>query len=395
VALAATETVSYGVLSYAFAVFLPVMRTDLGWSSTAISGAYTLALLVSAAAAVPVGRWLDRHGPRWLMTVGSLAASLLVFAWAATQTLWGFYLAWAGIGLTMAAVLYEPAFATITRQFPDPRERDRALVLLTVVAGFASTIFVPLSQWLVDTRGWRTALTVLAVLLAACTVPPHALLLPGQQQAPPLTIRPADSKPDAPGIAARTAIRLAGFWWLAASITLATVGNSAITVHLVAALQERHYSSQVAATVTGLLGATAVLGRLLLIPAGRRRPRTQFTAYVFAGQAVGLAILLTWPHPPGLAMFVLLFGVGRGIVSLARASLVAEFYGRGQYATINGTIALLVTLANALAPLAVGALRTALGSYTPILWVLAATAMLACAAMLQAAHHQPAQPREP
>jgi MFS family permease len=100
---------------------------------------------------------------------------------------------------------------------------------------------------------------------------------------------------------------------------------------------------------------------------------------------------LTWHHPLGLALFVLLFGVGRGILSLGRASLVAEFYGDGEYATINGTIALLVTLANALAPLAVGTLRTAVGSYTPPLWVLAATAMLAGAAMLQAAHHGPGQ----
>jgi MFS family permease len=272
VALAATETVSYGVLSYAFAVFLPVLHAELGWSSTAISGAYTLALLVSAAAAVPAGRWLDRHGPRLLMTAGSLVASLLILACAATHTLWGFYLTWAGIGLTMAALLYEPAFATITRQFPDSRDRDRALITLTVVAGFASTIFVPLAQWLVDTHGWRAALTVLAVLLAACTIPTHALLLPGPEPRPPPPIRPAAGKRNASRIPARTAMRRAGFRWLATSFTLAALGTGAIGVHLVAALHELDYSPQVAASATGLLGATAVLGRFLLALAARRWP---------------------------------------------------------------------------------------------------------------------------
>ena len=80
--LATTETISWGILYYAFAAFLVPMQQELGWSTAALTGAYSLALLVSGLAAVPVGRWVDRHGPRLLMTVGSIGGTLLVLAWA-------------------------------------------------------------------------------------------------------------------------------------------------------------------------------------------------------------------------------------------------------------------------------------------------------------------------
>ena len=79
--LAVTETVSWGILYYAFAVVQVPMRAELGFSAATMAGAFSLAVAVSGLAAVPVGRWLDTHGARGLMTVGSIAAVLLVWAW--------------------------------------------------------------------------------------------------------------------------------------------------------------------------------------------------------------------------------------------------------------------------------------------------------------------------
>src|SRR5262245_24329507 len=87
-AVAVTEVVSWGILYYSFAVFVAPMHAELGWSRVAITGAYSLALLCSGLAAVPVGRWLDRHGARTLMTAGSIAASLLLLAWSQVQHMW-------------------------------------------------------------------------------------------------------------------------------------------------------------------------------------------------------------------------------------------------------------------------------------------------------------------
>ena len=137
--LGVTETISWGVLYYAFSVILTPMEHDLGWSRATVTGAFSLALVLSGLGAAPVGRWLDGHGARGLMTIGSVAGALLMVAWARVADPLGFYVIWAGIGIVMAMTLYEPAFAVVAQWFD--RKRNRALTAVTLMAGFASTIF--------------------------------------------------------------------------------------------------------------------------------------------------------------------------------------------------------------------------------------------------------------
>src|SRR5262245_61059452 len=152
------------------------MEEALHASRVAISGAFSLGLAISALAAVPVGRWLDRRGPRGLMTAGSCLAAVLCLAWARVESAPALYAVWFGMGFAMAATLYEPAFAAVVSWFPT-HGRDRALLLLTLVAGLASTIFMPIEAWLLARLGWRTAITALALVLGAITIPVHALAL--------------------------------------------------------------------------------------------------------------------------------------------------------------------------------------------------------------------------
>ncbi len=114
-ALSITETVSWGILYYAFAVFLLPMQRELGFSTAQLTGAFSLALLISGIAGIAVGRYLDGRSPRALMTAGSIAGALLVLAWSRLDGLAAFYALWAGIGLVMATVLYEPAFVVLAK----------------------------------------------------------------------------------------------------------------------------------------------------------------------------------------------------------------------------------------------------------------------------------------
>ena len=152
--LALTET---HLLGYSVLCVYGVPNADAGgagWSRAAMTGAFSLALLLSGLAGIPVGRWLDRYGPRVLMTLGSCAATLLVLAWGGVQHLTMFYLIWAGIGVIMAAVLYEPAFFVVATWFV--RQRGRALTVLTLLAGLASVIYIPGRDWNAsDTNLWR------------------------------------------------------------------------------------------------------------------------------------------------------------------------------------------------------------------------------------------------
>jgi MFS family permease len=387
--LALTETVSWGILYYAFSVFLVPMRGALGWSEAALTGAYSLALLVSGIAAPFVGRWIDRRGPRALMTAGSLLGVALVLAWSQVGSLLAWYLIWVGMGLAMSATLYDPAFTAVTAWFE--RDRAKAFLLVTIAAGFASTIFLPLAAWLVSERGWRAALVVLAGLLFLLAALPHAIFLRRRPEDLGMlpdgeTVRDSPEGGSVPAIPTgaelREALRDPAFWWLAAGFALETISAVAVGVYLIAYLTDRGDGARFAAFATGLIGAAQVAARILATMLGHRVSQVTLTGFVFALQAVALAILLEWQVNAGVLLAVLLLGMGRGVVTLMRAGLVAEFYGRRNFGAINGSLALMLNGARALAPIGAGIAYGQLGGYRPVFWGLAGISLLGASMMI-------------
>jgi MFS family permease len=381
-AFAVTQTVGYGTLYYAFAVLLHPMAATLRTSTTAVTGAFTASVLAGAVMAVPVGRWLDRHGGRALMTTGSLVATGFVVAWSQVRTVAQLYAVLIGIGLSMAMVLYEPAFAVIISWF-DPGRRAKALLAVTVVAGFASSIFLPLTGQLVDRYGWRTALLILAVLHGVITVPLHAFVVRRPPREPSATPHTASA---VPGAAVRAALTDSRFWCLAVAFVAHSAAMSAMTVHLVGFLVGKGHPATFAAAVAGLLGALSVTGRLVLTGAQRRVRTTSIVAAVFGIQAVAaLCLLVIAGSVPGAVAGVTAFGLGFGIASLAAPALLADRYGTAAYATIAGTLAVPVTLAKAGAPLGAAALLSTSGGYTPVLTAISGTCLVAVAGILTGA----------
>jgi len=395
-ALAITQPVSWGILYYGFSAMLTPMQAETHWSRAALTGAFSLALLVSGITAVPVGRWLDQHGARGVMTLGSCLAVLLVIAWAHVQTLVGFYAIWLGIGVIMAFVLYEPAFAVIATWFV--RRRSQALTVLTFGGGLASVIFVPLTTYLTQAHGWRNALLILAAGLAAITIPLHALIL---RRDPAIVGAVPDGDLAAGMRSARAqhrvethatvheALRGANFWSLSTAFSLSVFAAVAIAVHLIPFLMERGYPTSFAALTVSVLGGSQIPGRLVFAPLGSRLSLRWITAALFGMMAMGVLILLAAPSGWLILVGAALFGAGSGASSPARAALVAEFYGVTHYGSINGMMSLAMTVAKASAPVGMGFLYTWAGQYAPVFWTLAAAALGAAGAILLA--HQPRQ----
>lgn len=378
-ALALTTTVSYGVLYYAYGVFLPAMEHDLSWTRAQTSGAFSAALLVSGLVAPLVGRVVDRHGARVLMTLGSLAGTLLVLAWSRVTTLPGLYTTWVGLGVVMACVFYDPAFTVIARWFQ--QKRPQALLTVTLVAGLASTIFVPLSTALLSSLGWRVALTLLAGLLAVLTVLPHALFLRRDPQDlglhPDGAHAPTATPSTVARLSARVVVREARFRWLTLTFALAQFTAVAVAVHLVPLLLERGYAPTFVALAAGLVGLAALPGRVVFAPLTARLSLPRVTTLVFAARVLALLALLILPGTGGVWAFVLLFGAANGMTTLVRASLIAEVYGSAHYGAISGSVALVVSAAQATAPFVAGGAHVLTGGYTSVLWGLLGMALLA------------------
>ena len=375
---AITQTLGYGCLYYAFAVLLHPIAADLHTSTAAVTGALTAAVLTWAVVAVPVGRRLDRHGGRAIMTIGSAAGAVLLVAWSQVYAVWQLYLVFAGLGAAMAMALYEAATAVIVAWF-DPDRRSRALLAMIVVAGFASTIFMPLTGLLNDRYGWRTTLLVLAALYGLVAVPLHALAVRRPPGGPAL---PRQQITAGRRTLLRAAVRDGRFWCLAVAFVAHAAAMSTMTIHLVGYLVTEGHPATFAATVAGLLGVLSVTGRLLLTAAGRRFPLSTVVAVVFAIQAAAVVgLLLAAGTRLGAVLAVTGFGIGFGVASLAKPALLADRYGTLAYGSIAGTLAAPVTLAKAAAPLGAAVLY-ATTSYRPVLAVVGGLCLLAAVGIL-------------
>ena len=376
VALCVTEIVSYGALYYAFAVLAPTIAKDTSWSTLAVTAAFSVGSLAGAVCGIPVGRMLQRHGPRPVMAIGSIIGAGAVGLVAVATDLPTFFLAWLLVGIATSGLYYAPAFAALTGWF-GPR-RVAAITTLTLAAGFASTIFAPFTNLLDAQLGWRGAYLVLAGIVLVVTLPAHAFALrepwPRQERVAVghdreiLTSRP--------------------FVLLTAAGTLTSLVSYASLVALPLLLIGRGTSPALAAWAVGLSGAGQVLGRLIYPRLNRTTsPRTR-TAAVIALLAAGVGIQSLVTGPVWLLFLIaIVTGAARGLFTLVNATFVADLWGPERYASVSGVYNAPVSAAGALAPGIGAAVAATMGGYPALFAVLCAVAV--AAALIAAAARAP------
>ncbi|MBI4206542.1 MAG: MFS transporter [Betaproteobacteria bacterium] len=377
--LATAQVVSWGSIYYSFSLFVVPMEAELGWTRTEINGALSSGLLISGFAAYPVGAWIDRHGGRALMTLGSALATVLLAAWSAIESLALLYVIWIGLGLALAATLYEPVFAVLTRTFP---ETYRArITALTLIGGFASTVFIPLTQLFISEFGWRNALLALAVCNAAICVPLHAFLLRAE---PGHTTRAAGSgggSARAEENILRRALRHPAFWGLAVCFTAYYAAFSALTFHIIPLLAERAVPIATIVAAVAVVGPAQVAGRLVLF-AARGRLSASFAGRL-ATLMFPLSVVFLIAFPSSLAalfVFAACYGAANGIMTIVRGTAVPDLMWREGYGAINGALTLPSNVARAIAPFVAALIWKAGSNYDAVLWSILAAGFAAALA---------------
>jgi len=345
-----------------------------------------VALVAAGLESAPIGRLIDRYGGRWVMTAGSLLGGLLLVALPHVSTAWQLYGLWALVGLAMAATLYDPAFAVLAQVF---RERQRkAITALTLFGGFASTVFWPLTQALMQRYGWQDALLVLGLLNMLLCAPLHWMTLPGSR----------GKTENAPGKAApsRTdlsqVLRDPKFYGLCAAFTGNALVFSAMSVHMISLLQGKGLTLSQAAWVGALIGPMQVFGRVLEYSFLSRWTASRVGTLAMWLLPVSLGVLaLPGSHLGPLAMFALLYGGGNGVMTIVRGAVPAELYGREGYGAINGAMAAPVLIAKAAGPTVASLVLSITGQPAALLLCLSAVAS-ASALVFAAAARRSRQP---
>lgn len=364
--LCIAELSSWGLLYYSLPVAVTPISEDMGWSQTTVTAALSVGLIVSALAGVRVGRLLDSHGPRTLMSLGTVIGIVALLLVAAAPNLIVFFLAWVLAGFAQAATLYPPAFAVVTRWYGT--ERVRPLTTITLVGGLASTVFAPIIAGLIDSCGWRTTYVILAGILALTALPMHWFFLNRRwaDEAAGQSRVPSRSE-------IRTITRSARFIVLQIAVALATFTLFAVTINIIPLLIDRGAGYGLAAIALGLVGFGQVAGRFFYPALERRTSSRTRTVLLFACGAIGLWLLAFVPGPIWLLIGIgMLAGGVRGCITLLQATAVADRWGTTNFGAINGVFVAPITVGTALAPVAGPALAGVVGGYTMMALVMAA-----------------------
>ena len=399
--LSLPQLITWGSVFYTFSLLMTPLEAELGMGRAESSLAFSMALLAEGLMAYAVGRWIDRGHERLVMSLGSvwIGVGLLGHSWVSSVS--GFYAAWIWLGLGMAATLYTPAFALVTRRFP--QDFRRAIITLTFLGGLASTVFIPLFAWWIDLWGWRQALWALAALQFLVCLPLHAWLLQGAARSPkdlaamnpphhPADEDQADEEValhppqknvrQAHTVSVRKHLGQAPFWLLAIFMVLTMAVTSALPAHMIALLQESGLSPAWVVAIPAAIGIVQVVGRWVLfvferywdVHAANRWIPTLIPAGV-------LALLIGGLNPVASLVFVLLYGLGNGMITIVKGTAMAQYVSRAHVGQLNGLLGMPIALARAAAPLGLGLLWSPAHGYSVALGCLLALSVLGTAAL--------------
>jgi len=376
-ALGIGQIISWGTLFYTIAVLGPPMAQALRVSDVMLYGSFTAGLFVSGIASPWVGSRIDRRGGRAVLAAGS-ALGALACVLLATSVNGAMMLAgWLVAGVAMAACLYDPAFATLFRV--SGASYRRAVTALTLFGGFASTIFWPLSQYLLEAHGWRVAFAVHAALNALVCVPLHLAFVPSSAHR-------AVAPPSA-GTAGVAPARRSTFVWLAAALSIAAFLASAVSAHLVVLLASGGLAARDAVLVGALIGPMQVAGRVMEFAFSNRwSPLTVGTlAFTLLASALIVLCLVRGVWIVALA-FALLYGWSNGVMTIVRGTVPGVLFGARDYGALLGRLAQPQFILKAFAPVAVTLLYALDDTRRLALYALAFAAVAALIAYRVAVH---------
>jgi hypothetical protein len=153
---------------------------------------------------------------------------------------------------------------------------------------------------------------------------------------------------------------------LTTAFVLNGFSTAAVTVHFVPFLLEQPHSLAFAAAAAGLIGGMQVFARLLFAPVRDALPGGFPLASVLLMQVVALAALPFASAPAAALLFAACFGAANGLLTLLRASRIADIFGTATYGALSGVIAAGSTLSRASGPVLAGFLYTRRQDYAGV-----------------------------
>jgi len=375
--LGVTQIIGYGSLYYCLSILIPGIARDLAVSEQWLFGAFSVALLIGAFAAPFSGTLADRWGAGRVMAIGSIGSTLTLVLMAASSGAWNFTIALTLMQLVSAGVLYPTAFTAIVQA--GGRTAQTSIVHLTLIAGFASSLFWPLTTWLDATLTWREVLYIYAALHAVVCLPVHIAL------ARLTTGSVSRARKAAPPAAGRSTSRNGAiiFGLVLMGFAIEGYALSAMLVHMVPLTQALGLGAA-GLFIASLFGPAQVASRLINLLFGGGLSQVWLSVIAAVLMPIGIVILLaTTPSFPGAIVFAICMGLGSGLTSIVGGTLPLELWGREGYGSRLGWCTSAKQVTSALAPFLMSVSMAGIGVHGSLWIVMAAglSGMLAFAAI--------------
>ncbi|MCF3643183.1 MFS transporter [Rhizobium sp. TRM95111] len=374
---------------FSLPVFLLPISRDTGWSMTGVSSAMTIGFLAMAFASIAWGGLSDRWGPRPIVFAGSvlLAASLAAASWSPSLIV--FQLVFGLVVGAAAAAIFAPMMACVTGWFDT--HRSLAVSLVSAGMGMAPMTMSPFAAWLVSIYDWRTALQIIAVLVAVVMIPVSLLV----RRAPALEHDTTEASPnvadDRESMSLDQVLKSPQFIILMLANFFCCATHSGPIFHTVSYAITCGIPMIAAVSIYSIEGLAGMGGRVAFGILGDRFGAKQILVLGLLVQAFGA---LAYVFAQGLASFyavAALFGfIYAGVMPLyaviARENFPLRFMG-----TVIGGTAMAGSLGMATGPLAGGLIYDTFASYT---WLYVGSWGIGIAAFLIAMTFRPIPQRQ-
>ncbi len=341
--LGIAQILAWGTSFYFPAVFAAPIVADTGWSLGFVVAGTSIGLLVAGLVSPQVGQIIDVRGGRPVLTASSICYAAGLAGVGLSPALPVYLLAWVVIGVGMGTGLYDAVFAALGRMYGT--DARGPITNLTLFGGFASTVCWPLSAFMIEHIGWRTACLVYAALHLLLVLPLQMAVI-GHAPAK-VNTKQSDQEIRARG---ETSIENEAliFSLLAAVLSIAAGVGSIVVVHLLIFLQARGLDFAAAVGLGALFGPAQVAARVVERLFGSHyHPIWTMVASCLL-MTVGL--LMLFASVPALPIVILVYGAGYGVSWIGRGTLPLALFGPARFPQLMGKLAFPSLIVQAVAP---------------------------------------------
>lgn len=367
---------------FSLGVFLKPIVEAMGWNRGTISSVAFVTWVVAGLGSFVWGILSDRFGTRAVVLSGGILVGLGLVLSSQITALWQFYLTFGlMVGLGLSA-FYVPLSATATKWFT--ARRGLAVAIISGGNGFGTLLVAPLSRWLISTFDWRVALLILGDL-AWFVVIPAALLIrnhPGELGAAAYGERSGDRGPE---VGSRQVLKSLPFWTIAVTHFACCVAHSGPILHMVAHATDQGIAAMSAATVLGVSGFSAMLGRLVTGTLSDWFGAKRILIAALGFQAIMVLLFLFARELGTFYVLALFFGMAYGGVMPLYALVTREYFGERVIGTAYGGVFFISSIGMGVGSYAGGVIFDHLQSYQWLYLVSFAAGLLSVllAAMLK------------